>query len=66
MLIGKEKTHDIGFYKDDLMHGYAKLFYKDKVKEGLFENGHFRKKVTDYDAKTDFIAQKIKWDNYII
>ena len=56
MLIGKEKTHDIGFYKDDLMHGYARLFYKDKVKEGLFENGHFRKKVTDYDTKTDFIA----------
>jgi hypothetical protein len=43
MLIGKETKHDIGFYKDDLMHGYAQLHYKGKMKEGLFEKGHFRK-----------------------
>ena len=43
MLIGKETNHDIGFYKEDLMHGYAQLHYKGKTKEGLFEKGHHRK-----------------------
>ena len=65
MYLGTGTTHDIGFYNEDILHGYARLFLDGNYQEGLFNNGLFYREVSDYDVKLPFVAQKIKWDQYI-
>jgi hypothetical protein len=57
MFSASAATHDIGFYNEDILHGYARLFVDGKYQEGLFNNGLFYREVSDYDLKLPFVAQ---------
>ena len=53
---------EIGFYKNDLLHGFARKDDQDnQYEEGLYENDQFKGYNTDaikcFDGKRDFIAQ---------
>ena len=54
--MGNGNKFDIGYYKQDLKHGYAKLNLNGVLTEGLFEKMVHKKEVTDYDAKKAWIA----------
>ena len=61
--------NNIGFWKKNMVTGYAKKQINMVEKEGLFvDNVHQRHKeeIFEYDGVNDFIAQKIIWQDYLI
>ena len=60
----------MGFWKDGKKHGYGITKYGDgSVKEGLFEDGEFKKNKNDiksYNPNIHTIAQKLDFEYYLI